>query len=88
MNKDLQVAKRTVQTEIQALKKLSQSLYEWTGKRWIISLSKEENLKTFQQEKIDKREEYLNKEKKGETFKEMLKIFPDADLTDVKTEDE
>ena len=70
------------------IKKLSQSLYEWTGKRWIISLSKEENLKTFQQEKIDKREEYLNKEKKGETFKEMLKIFPDADLTDVKTEDE
>ena len=32
------------------IKKLSQSLYEWTGKRWIISLSKEENLKTFHQE--------------------------------------
>ena len=70
------------------IKKLSQSLYEWTGKRWIISLSKEENLKTFHQEKIDKREEFLNKERKGKTFKEMLKIFPDADLTDVRTETE
>ncbi len=70
------------------IKKLSQSLYEWTGKRWIISLSKEENLKTFHQEKVDKKEESLNQEKKSETFKEILKIFPDADLTDVRTEDE
>ena len=51
-------------------------------------MSKEENLKTFHQEKIDKREEFLNKERKGKTFKEMLKIFPDADLTDVRTETE
>ena len=29
------------------IKRLSQNLYEWTGKRWIISLSKEENSKTF-----------------------------------------
>lgn len=70
------------------IKKLSQSLYEWTGKRWIISLSKEENLKTFHQEKVDKKEKSLNQEKKSETFKEILKIFPDADLTDVRTEDE
>ena len=70
------------------IKKLSQSLYEWTGKRWIISLSKEENLKTFHQAKIDKKEESLSKEKKSETFQNMLKIFPDADLTDIRTEKE
>ena len=67
---------------------MSQSLYEWTGKRWIISLSKEENLKTFHQAKIDKKEESLSKEKKSETFQNMLKIFPDADLTDIRTEKE
>jgi len=70
------------------IKKLSQSLYEWTGKRWIISLSKSENLRTFHQEKIEKKKEFLNKEKESETFKEMLKNFPDADLIDVGTEDE
>ena len=70
------------------IKKLSKSLYEWTGKRWIISLSKAENLRTFHQEKESKKEELLNKEKESETFKEMLKIFSDANLIDVREEDE
>ncbi len=70
------------------IKKLSQSLYEWTGKRWIISLSKSENLKTFHQEKIEEKEKLLNKEKESETFKEMLKNFPDASLIDARKEDE
>ena len=46
------------------IKRLSQSLYDWTGKRWIISLSKEENSKTFHQKKIDDREKILAHEKK------------------------
>tara|TARA_B100000579_G_C22810228_1_gene844821 strand:+ start:49 stop:1737 length:1689 start_codon:yes stop_codon:yes gene_type:complete len=70
------------------IKKLSQSLYEWTGKRWIISLSKDENLKTFHQEKIDKKAKLLDDEKSSETFKEMIEIFPDAKLIDVSKEDE
>jgi len=70
------------------IKKLSNSLYEWTGKRWIISLSKEENSKTVQQEKIEKKEKLLADEKKSNTFKEVLKFFPDSDLIDVRTEDE
>ena len=70
------------------IKKLSQSLYEWTGKRWIISLSKDENLKTFHQEKIDKKAKLLDDEKNSETFKEMIEIFPDAKLIDVSKEDE
>jgi len=70
------------------IKKLSQSLYEWTGKRWIISLSKEESAKTFYQQKIDKKEKLLNNEKNSKVFKEMSEIFSDADLVDVRTEDE
>tara|TARA_B100001029_G_C15048251_1_gene448721 strand:- start:887 stop:2161 length:1275 start_codon:yes stop_codon:yes gene_type:complete len=70
------------------IKKLSQCLYEWTGKRWIISLSKVENLKTFYQKKIDQKNETLNKEKESATFKEILKTFPDAHLIDVGKEDE
>ena len=70
------------------IKRLSQSLYEWTGKRWIISLSKEENVKTFHQNKIHEKEKILNDEKNSETFKEMLKAFPDVDLIEVQKEDE
>ncbi len=70
------------------IKRLSQSLYEWTGKRWIISLSKEKNLKTFHQEKIDEKEKILSEEKNSETFKEMIKAFPDLELTEVKKENE
>ena len=70
------------------IKKLSQNLYDWTGKRWIISLSKAENFKTFHQEKIDKKEKILNEEKNSKASQEMLEIFNDANLIDVRTEDE
>ena len=70
------------------IKKLSQCLYEWTGKRWIISLSKEENPKTLHQKKIDDKEKMLADGKKSKVFKEMLKSFPDANLIEVKKENE
>jgi DNA polymerase-3 subunit gamma/tau len=66
------------------IKNLSRNLLNWTGKRWIISLSKEEDSKTLYQKKIDEKENFLNKEKESEVFKEMKNIFPDADLIDVK----
>ena len=57
-------------------------------KRWIISLSKQNDLKTFYQKKIEKKEQSLNEEKKSDTFKEMVKLFPDASLIDVGKDDE
>ena len=66
------------------IKNLSRSLFNWTGKRWIITLSKEEGSKTLYQKKIDEKEKFLNKEKESEVFKEMKNIFPDAGLIDVK----
>ncbi len=63
---------------------MSRNLLNWTGKRWIISLRKEEGSKTLYQKKIDEKENFLNKEKESEVFKEMKNIFTDADLIDVK----
>ena len=54
----------------------------------VLSLSKEESAKTFYQQKIDKKEKLLNNEKNSKVFKEMSEIFSDADLVDVRTEDE
>ena len=70
------------------IKKLSQCLFLWTGKRWIITLSKDENLKTFHQKEIEIKKEKLQNEKDSETYKEMLKVFSDAKLIDVGQEDE
>ena len=70
------------------IKKLSQSLFEWTGKRWIITLSKEKNLKTFHQKKIEEKNKLLDDEKDSKIFKEMLSFFPDSDLIDVRKDDE
>ncbi len=70
------------------IKNLSKNLYEWTGKRWIISLSKKQGLQTLHESKIEEKVNSLNLEKTSSVFKEMLKEFPDAELIDVMKEDD
>ncbi len=70
------------------IKKLSQSLYKWTNKRWIISLSKEKGEKTLQEKKNQNKKNILDSEKHNTFYKEILEIFPDADLTDVKEDND
>jgi len=70
------------------IKKLSQSLFKWTNKRWIITLSKEKGQKTLQEKNIETKKNFLNSAKQDPLYNEMLNIFPDADLTDVKEDHE
>ncbi len=70
------------------IKNLSLNLYKWTGKRWIISLSKDKSSKTFHEQKVEKKEENIDNEKNSEVFKEMTKFFSDANLIEVKEDDE
>ena len=70
------------------IKKLSQSLFKWTNIRWIITLSKEEGQKTLHEKKIETKKNVLEREKQDSLYKEILNIFPDADLTDVKEDHE
>tara|TARA_A100000164_G_scaffold107530_1_gene94774 strand:- start:922 stop:2589 length:1668 start_codon:yes stop_codon:yes gene_type:complete len=70
------------------IKKLSHCLHEWTGKRWIISLSKDNNLKTLHEQKIEKKQNKLENEKNSEVYKEVLKFFPDSELIDVSETNE
>ena len=70
------------------IKKLSYCLNEWTGQRWIITLSKDNNLKTFHEQKIEKKQNKLEKEKNSEVYKEVLKFFPDSELIDVSETNE
>ena len=66
------------------IKDLSNKLYEWTNKRWIISLSKREGIiSKKQQMKIDK-EKLFEEAKKSKIYKKVLENLPDAELIDLK----
>ena len=69
------------------IKNISFKLNEWTGKRWIISLSKDEGETTVFDKKNKIKTELLDEMKQSETYKKIIEIFPDAELIDVKEED-
>ena len=66
------------------LKNLSAKLYEWTSNRWIISLSKKTGELSVKQKDLMSKKKILEDVKKSETYRKVLDIFPDAELTDVK----
>ena len=70
------------------IKNISFKLNEWTGKRWIISLSKDEGETTVFDKKNKIKSELLEEMKQSETYKKIIEIFPDAELINVKEEDE
>jgi len=70
------------------VKDLSLKLFEWTGKRWIISFSKiKGEISVKEREKIQKND-LIKKMIKTDLYKEVLKNFPDANLLDVNSKDE
>ena len=69
------------------VRKLSEKLLEWTGNRWVITLTKKAGQKTFSELRDIKRKELLDEEKKGEIYKKFKNIFSDAELLEVKKKD-
>jgi len=66
---------------------LSERLLEWTGKRWVITLTKSEGQKTYSELQSLKKNELLEKEKSGDTYKKFKNIFSDAELIEVSKKD-
>ena len=65
------------------IKNISNKLYEWTNKRWIISLSKKDGAITKkQQDKLNKKK-ILTDALESKVYKKVLENFPDAELTNV-----
>ena len=69
------------------VRNLSQKLLEWTGLRWVITLSKNKGQKTFLELQNIRKEEMLNEEKEGDIYKKFKDTFSDAELLDVKKND-
>ena len=66
------------------IKELSHKLFEWTGSRWIITLSqKKGEISTKEKDQINQRQ-IFEEVKKSDIYKKVLEILPDAELIDVK----
>jgi len=70
------------------IKNLSKKLFVWTGKRWIITLSKEKGQPTHQEIKLVKKQTQLDEAIKTNAYKKMLEVFSDAKLITVEESEE
>ena len=66
------------------VKELSSKLYEWTGSRWIISLSKKKGLISKKQEEKINKDKIIDNAKKTKIYNKVLEILPDAELLEFK----
>tara|TARA_Y100001970_G_scaffold254314_1_gene329963 strand:- start:133 stop:690 length:558 start_codon:yes stop_codon:yes gene_type:complete len=62
------------------IKELSNKLYEWTNKRWIISLSKKKGLITKKQEENINKNKAFEDVKKSTIYNKVIEILPDSEL--------
>ena len=69
------------------VRNLSEKLVNWTGKRWVITLTKGIGEKTFAENQLIKKKEIFDKEKNSEVYKKFKDIFVDGNLVEVKKKD-
>ena len=70
------------------VKDLSSKLFEWTDERWIITLSKSKGEISIKDKQINIKENLIKEAKNLEIYRALLNKFPDAELLDVKLENE
>ena len=68
------------------IKNLSAKLFDWTNKRWIITLSKESGKISKKDFIKENKKKLLDDAKKTKTYKKVLEVFSDAELIDVESE--
>ena len=69
------------------VRNLSEKLIEWTGKRWVITLTKKAGQKTFSELQFINKKKLIEKEKKGDVYKKFKNIFLDGELVEVSKKD-
>tara|TARA_B100001093_G_scaffold499188_1_gene548173 strand:+ start:43 stop:1686 length:1644 start_codon:yes stop_codon:yes gene_type:complete len=65
------------------VKDLSLKLFEWTGERWIITLSKTKGEISIKEKEKNKRMEFIKEGENTQIYKNVLEKFSDAKLIDV-----
>ena len=69
------------------IKNLTEKLIQWTGERWIISLSKNTEAKSIHEKNLISKDIKIEEFKKSSIAKEIEIAFPDAKLIDIKSEE-
>ena len=69
------------------IKNLTDKLLSWTGERWIISLSKNNEAKSIFEKNLENKNKKIEDFKKSKIAKDIKAAFPDAELNFVKEED-
>ncbi len=69
------------------IKNLTEKLIQWTGKRWIISLSKNNEAKSIHEKIIASKNKQIEDFKKSKIAKDIKTYFPDAELIDLNEEE-
>ena len=65
------------------VKDLSLKLFDWTGQRWISTLSKTKGEISIKDKEQNKKKEILERAKNSKIYKNVLEKFPDAKLIDL-----
>ena len=66
------------------IKNLTDKLLQWTGERWIISLSKNVQAKSIYEKNLESKKNVIEKFRKSKIAKEFEISFPDAKLIDIE----
>jgi len=69
------------------IKNLTEKLLAWTGERWIISLSKNNDAKSVYEKNLEDKNNVIEEFKKSKVAKDIQKAFPDAKLIDLNEEE-
>ena len=69
------------------IKNLTEKLLQWTGERWIISLSKNVEAKSIYEKNFENQNKIIDEFKKSKIAKDLETAFPDAKLTEIKEEE-
>ena len=67
---------------------LSEKLYEWTKKRWLISFSTEKGAISEKEKKHSLKKKNITEYKNSTEYKKLLKALPDIELTDIEKKDD
>mgnify|MGYP001172053915 CR=1 FL=1 len=69
------------------IKNLTEKLLQWTGERWIISLSKNTDAKSIYEKNLENKKDQIEEFKKSEVSERIQAVFPDAKLINIIDED-
>ena len=70
------------------VKNLTSKLSDWTGERWIITLSKKRGSQSVNEIKLQKDKKKIKELEQNSSYKKMLKFFPDVEIVTIKSLEE